>query len=55
MNPADVSNLTSALRDGDENARHTLIELPDAILPVLIEHYTNASNGELRAMILEVI
>ncbi|HMO16101.1 MAG TPA: HEAT repeat domain-containing protein [Pirellulaceae bacterium] len=55
MNPTDVGNLVSALRDGGENAYHTLIESHDAIVPQLIEHYTNANDGELRARIVEVI
>ena len=51
MSPEEVSNLVDALRDGDENAYHALIESPAGIVPILIEHFAIADelNGTHRA------
>lgn len=55
MNANDVHELVSALCDGDRNAFHTLIESDHDIIPVLIEQFKNANDGQCRANIVEVI
>lgn len=55
MNRSDVLQLVDALCRGDENAYHTLIEADDDIVPTLIDEFRDATNGERRGKILEII
>lgn len=55
MTRDDLSQLVSALGDGDADAFHTLIEAPHDIVPILIEEYQLQTDGYLRASLVEVI
>ena len=48
MNPSELSELVSALDDGDENAFHTLLEADHTILPNLMQHFAEKANGAHR-------